>query len=339
MASLMTHPLMGKVALVTGATRGIGKGIALQLCEAGAVVYVTGRTLKPKGDGCGGSLLETVEELNARGAGVGRGESVQCDHSKDEEVVTLFEQIDRDNDGRLDILVNNAYSAVNVIADQMGVPFWEQPLSTWDVVNNVGLRNHYLCTVMASKLMVARGSGLVVNVSSFGGLRYLFNIPYGVGKEACDRMMKDCSVELKKAGVVCLSLWPGAVKTEQIMYNIDQGKFGAGGSDAGQGFGDLKTKDMVKAFENGESTEFAGKCLVALAADPNLMAKTGRIVMTSELASEYGLFDKDGKQPMSIRSIKTGLIMLGGLFEVIANFVPEWVKIPYWVLHLGGNKF
>jgi len=338
MASAVRHPLIGKVALVTGATRGIGKGIALQLCEAGALVYVTGRTLMPKGDGCGGSLHETIEEMKARGAGVGRGEGIQCDHSKDEDIAKLFEKIGSENDGQLDILVNNAYSAVNVIGAQMGVPFYEQPLSTWDAVNNVGLRNHYLCTVMAAKLMVPRGSGLIVNVSSFGGLRYLFNIPYGVGKEACDRMMRDCSVELKKCGVACISLWPGAVRTEQIMYNLDHGKFG-GGDGAGGGFGDLKTKDMVKAFQNGESTEFAGKCLVALAADPKLMAKTGRILMTSELACEYGLYDSDGRQPASVRSIKTGLELLGGVFAVIAKVVPTWVKIPYWMLHLGGNKF
>jgi len=337
MASNKRHPLAGKVALVTGATRGIGKGIALQLCEAGALVYVTGRTLKPKGDGCGGSLQETTEEMRERGAGVGRGEGVQCDHGNDDDVAKLFEQIDRENDGRLDILVNNAYAAVNTIATCMGVPFYEQPLSTWDTVNNVGLRNHYLCSVRAAKMMVPRGSGLIVNISSFGGLRYLFNIPYGVGKEACDRMMKDCSVELKKAGVACISLWPGAVKTEQIMYNIDQGKFG--GQDAPEGFGELKSKAMVKAFENGETTEFAGKCLVALAADPALMAKTGRILMTSELAVEYGLYDIDGRQPTSIRSIKTGLDHLGGVFSVIAMFIPSWIKIPYWLLHLGGNKF
>lgn len=338
MASAKTYPLLGKVALVTGATRGIGKGIALQLCQAGALVYVTGRTLKPKGHGCGGSLQETVMEMNMRGAGVGKAEGIQCDHSKDEEVVKLFKKITADNDGRLDILVNNAYSAVNVIAEQLGVPFYNQPLSTWDSVNNVGLRNHYLCTVMAAKLMVARGSGLIVNVSSFGGLRYLFNIPYGVGKEACDRMMVDCSVELKKPGVACISLWPGAVKTEQIMYNLDQGKFGAN-EGSSQGFGDLKAKDMAKAFENGESTEFAGKCLVALAADPNIMAKTGRILMTAELACEYDLYDDDGKRPMSIRSINTGLELLGGVFSVVAKFIPSWVKIPYWVLYLGGYKF
>jgi len=338
MASAAKHPLTGKVALVTGATRGIGKGIALQLCQAGARVYVTGRTLKPKGDGCGGSLQETVEEMTARGAGVGRGEGIQCDHSQDADIEELFARIASENDGQLDILVNNAYSAVNVIGAQMGVPFYNQPMSTWDEVNNVGLRNHYLCTVRAAKLMVPRGTGLIVNVSSFGGLRYLFNIPYGVGKEACDRMMVDCAVELRKAGVACISLWPGAVRTEQIMYNLDHGKFG-GGDNAGEGFGDLKTKDMVKAFQNGESTEFAGKCLVALAADPKLMTKSGRIHMTSELACEYGLYDDDGSQPMSIRSIKSGLDHLGGVFAVVAKFVPSWIKIPYWVLHLGGNKF
>merc|ERR1711931_249335 len=336
MASNKLQPLAGKVALVTGATRGIGKGIALQLCEAGALVYVTGRTLKPKGDGCGGSLQETIEEMRVRGAGVGRGEGVQCDHGNDDDVAKLFEQIDRENDGRLDILVNNAYAAVNTIATCMGVPFYEQPLSTWDTVNNVGLRNHYLCAVRAAKLMVPRGSGLIVNISSFGGLRYLFNIPYGVGKEACDRMMKDCSVELKKAGVACVSLWPGAVKTEQIMYNLDRGKFGGDETAASQGFGDLKAKDMAKAFENGESTEFAGKCLVALASDPDLMAKTGRILMTAELAGEYDLYDDNGTRPMSIRSIGTGLEMLGGVFAVVAKFIPSWVKILYWVLYLGG---
>lgn len=333
-----TQPLVGKVALVTGATRGIGKGIALQLCQAGAFVYVTGRTLKPKGDGCGGSLQETVEEMNARGAGVGKAEGVQCDHSKDEDVVKLFEKISGDHEGQLDILVNNAYSAVNVIAEQLGVPFYNQPLSTWDAVNNVGLRNHYLCTVMGAKLMVTRGSGLIVNISSFGGLRYLFNIPYGVGKEACDRMMKDCAIELKKSGVACISLWPGAVKTEQVMYNIDQGKFGASDG-ATKGFGDVKTKDMVKAFENGESTEFAGMCLVALVADPGIMTKSGRILMTAELACEYDLCDINGKRPLSMRSISTGLELLGGVFAVVAKFIPSWVKIPYWVLHLGGNKF
>ena len=279
----------------------------------------------------------TTEEMRERGAGVGRGEGVQCDHGNDDDVAKLFEQIDRENDGRLDILVNNAYAAVNTIATCMGVPFYEQPLSTWDTFNNVGLRNHYLCSVRAAKMMVPRGCGLIVNISSFGGLRYFFNIPYGVGKEAVDRMTKDCAIELNKAGVACISLWPGAVKTEQFIYDIDQGKYG--GQNASEGFGDFKGEDVVKCVANGETTEFPGKCLVALAADPALMAKTGRILMTSELAVEYGLYDVDGKQPTSIRSIKTALYQLGGVFTVIAVFVPSWIKIPYWLLHLGGNKF
>jgi len=328
------HPLSGKIALVTGATRGIGKGIALQLAEAGAFVYVTGRTLKPKEEGAGGSLAETTEEMKARGLGVGGGEGVLCDHAKDEDVTKLFEKIKSEQNGRLDILINNAFAGVNAISSQMGVPFWEQKPSTWDDINGVGLRNHYLCTVLAAQMMVPRKSGLILTVSSVGGLRYLFNVPYGVGKEAKDRMMKDCSIELKKKGVTCISLWPGAVRTEQVMYNIEHGGF-----QAGQSHGGIDATKMRQMFENGESTEFSGKCVVALATDPSLMKKTGRVLSNGDLASEYGLYDANGSQPMSIRSVKSGLLLLGGAFGVIANFIPAWVKIPCWIMHLAGNKF
>lgn len=329
---MASKSLSGKVALVTGATRGIGKGIALQLSQAGAFVYVTGRTLKPKGEGAGGSLHETVEEMKARG---GDGAGIQCDHSKDEDIVNLFNRIDVEQNGQLDILVNNAYSAVNSIVTTIGVPFWEQPMSTWDEVNNVGLRNHYLCTVLASQRMVPRKQGFIVNVSSAGGLRYLFNVPYGVGKEACDRMAKDCSIELKKHGVTFISLWPGAVRTEEILFHIDQGTFSKKSPMPG-----FSAEKMIKSFkEDGESTEFAGKCIVALASEANVINKTGRILLTSELAVQYGIYDNDGSQPTSIRSVKTGLLMAGGIFAVIAKFIPACIKLPYWIIHLAGNKF
>ncbi|XP_021379336.1 dehydrogenase/reductase SDR family member 1-like [Mizuhopecten yessoensis] len=215
--------LAGKVCIVTGATRGIGKGIALQLGEAGATVYITGRTLVAAKDSkVGGSLTDTAREIEERG---GKCIPVQCDHTKDEEIQQLFDKVKREQEGQLDILVNNAFNAAKAIFDQMKVPFWEQPMDMWDTVNNVGLRNHYLCTVYAAKMMVPRNRGLIVTISSIGGLTYLMNVPCGVGKEACDRMVADCAIELKKHNIAMVSLWPGTVRTEQSSVILSQGGF------------------------------------------------------------------------------------------------------------------
>ncbi len=134
--------LSGKVCLVTGGSKGIGRGIALQLGKAGATVYVTGRTKS--------ALESCCYEINLAG---GKGIPMVVDHSKDNEVEQLFKKIGKEQQGRLDVMVNNAYSAINMIfknGDE--VPFWEMPAGeTWDIVNNVGLRNHYLCTVYAAR--------------------------------------------------------------------------------------------------------------------------------------------------------------------------------------------
>lgn len=315
----MAKSMTGHVCIVTGATRGLGKGIALQLGEAGATVYITGRTLKHTSDNVGGSLEETANEITNRG---GDCIPVQCDHSKETDVKALFERVGQEQNGRLDLLVNNAYSAVKVIMLNMGKKFWDMEPTVWDDVNNVGLRNHYFCSVFASRMMVPRKQGLIVNISSMGGLRYLFNVPYGIGKEACDRMAADCAFELKKENVAFVSLWPGAVRTEAIMEKINSGEM------------DSKTEAM---FRNGESTEFAGKCIVKLAADPNKMSKSGCILMTADLAEEYGLNDTNGRTISSQRCVK-GILRYFGWTKT-ATFVPSFIKVPYWVMALAGNKF
>jgi len=183
--------LSGSVCLVTGAARGIGKGIALQLGQAGATVYITGRTEK--------NLLECSAEIKKRG---GNPIIVQMDHANDADVENLFERIKKEQNGKLDVLVNNAYAGVNQIFTSSGKKFYEtDPFKTWDVINGVGLRGHYMCTTLGSRLMVARGEGLIINISSPGGLRYLFNVAYGIGKAAVDRMSADCAVELKDKNV------------------------------------------------------------------------------------------------------------------------------------------
>ena len=202
--------LTGKVCVVTGASKGIGRGIAVQLGQAGATVYITGRSVD--------KLQECAQEIEKRG---GKAVAVAVDHSKDDEVKELFERVKTENDGRLDVLVNNAYAGVDMISRNAGKKFWvEDPINQWDCINGVGLRNHFICTTYAARMMVERKDGLIVNVSSFGGLRYLFNVCYGIGKAAKDRMAADCAHELKNSNVTMISLWPGPVKTEYIEENV-----------------------------------------------------------------------------------------------------------------------
>ena len=174
--------LAGKISLVTGASKGIGKGIACQLGQAGSTVYITGRSVD--------KLVECAEVIEKRG---GKAISVPTDHSNDISVKQLFEQI-KSEQGKLDILVNNAYAGVDFISRNTGKKFYlANPSEQWDCINGVGLRNHFLCTVYASRIMVPEKDGLIVNVSSVRGLSYLFNVAYGVGKAACDRMAADCA--------------------------------------------------------------------------------------------------------------------------------------------------
>ena len=239
------------VAVVTGASRGIGKGIATQLAKAGGTVYITGRTLTASKK-TPGTLAGAVEEINLA-APTGRCIGVQCDHSDDAAVQALFEKVMSEND-RVDVLVNNAYGAVNSILDTAGKRFWEKDPAVWDASNDVGLRSHYVASVFAARHMVKAGKGLIVNVSSFGGWKYAgfaTDVAYGVGKAASDRMANDMGVELKKHGVAAVSLWPGAVSTELIKEAYGPGGFGS----------------------NAETPEFAGAAVVALASDPNLVSR------------------------------------------------------------------
>ncbi|XP_045162551.2 dehydrogenase/reductase SDR family member 1-like [Mercenaria mercenaria] len=333
---MSSKPLAGKVCIVTGATRGIGKGIALQLAEKGAKVYITGRTLDPpKGSKVGGSLRDTAQEVEARG---GTCVPVQCDHSKDNDIEKLFEQVKRENEGQLDILVNNAYSAVNAIFSSMNLKFWEQPPSMWDDVNNVGLRNHYICSVHAARMMVPRKQGLIVNVSSPGGLRYTFNVAYGIGKEACDRMAADCGFELKKHNVAFVSLWPGPVGTENVLTKLRENvKEPKAEGDSNIPKAIRQPEKMLEYFEKGETTEFAGRCVAAITTDPDLLKMSGKIVQTCDLGQRYGIEDTEGHEPSDFRQINWILNRFGHPW--LAWCVPNFVRIPKWMVALSGNKF
>lgn len=324
--------LAGKVCVVTGASRGIGKGIALQLGEQGATVYITGRTLKSVGDEeLPGSLELTAREINARG---GKCIPVQCDHSKDDEVQKLFDKVAREQEGQLDILVNNAYSAYSVVTNNMKVPFWEMPDNAYDEINRVGLRNHYLCSVLAARLMVPRKSGLIVNISSHGGMTYTLNVPYGIGKEGCDRMAVDCAIELRPHNVAFVSLWPCVVKTEGSIKVLNDPKFRRlMALEAG-----IDEKVITENYKYGESVEYVGKCVVSLATDKNLMKKSGKCLITSDLGDLYGFVDDDGHKPFNIRRVNSLLKFAPGWISWIGWFVPDFVKIPTWLVSFAGHK-
>ncbi|MFN5750024.1 MAG: SDR family NAD(P)-dependent oxidoreductase, partial [Pseudanabaena sp.] len=217
----MSGNLKGKVALVTGASRGIGKGIAIGLGEAGALVYITGRSVNQTSsrDSVSGSLLETKAAVEEAG---GICIAVPVDHSDDEQIKSLFEQIDREQNGQLDLLVNNAYGGVRSLISSNGKQFWEADLSLWDACNQVGLRSHYVSSHFAAKMMTQRKQGLIVTISSWGGLAPIFGVAYGTGKAACDRLAAEMAVELKPFNVASISLWPGIVGTEQFHQLADE---------------------------------------------------------------------------------------------------------------------
>lgn len=261
------------MAVVSGASRGVGKGVALALGAEGATVYVTGRTLAPQADGLPGSLEETAAEITARG---GVGVAVVCDHADDDAVRALFARVQQEQ-GVLDILVNNAF-AIPSGEGLYGTPFWEQPIAYWDTMHQVGLRSHYTASVCAAPLLLASSRGLVANISSFGGAGYQVNVAYGVGKAGVDRLSADMAVDLRPHGVAVVSLYPGVVRTERVLSG-----------------------ELPYSLKHSESAELTGRAVAALSLDAGRMRHSGKVCVVAELAREYGFTDVDGTQPRSLR--------------------------------------
>jgi len=267
-------PLTGKIALVTGASRGVGKGIALGLGEAGATVYVTARGAKDRAP-LPGTAEETAMLVSALG---GKGVAVTCDHRRDDEVAAVFERIDREQ-ARIDILVNNVFAIPD--GPLFNTPFWQQPIEFWDTMHAVGLRSHYVASVFAAKRMSLARDGLIVNVGSFGGKTYAVNVAYGVGKAGVDRLARDMAHDLRPFNVTAVSLWPGVVRTERLVAMGSGSPF-----------------DLSHA----ESAQFSGRAVTAIYTDPSRIYKSGKVLVVAELAEEYGFTDVDGARPPSLRN-------------------------------------
>jgi NAD(P)-dependent dehydrogenase (short-subunit alcohol dehydrogenase family) len=272
--------LQGKVAVVTGASRGIGKGIALALGAEGFTVYVTGRTVTSGSHSLPGSITETAAEVTRRG---GNGIAVQVDHGDDEQAAALFDRVQREH-GRLDVLVNNAFALPEDLTQAR--PFWERPLSDWDMVE-VGVRSNFVAARYAAQTMVGQRSGLIVAISGYAGVTYTYGVIFGMCKAAVDRMARDMAIELEPYHVTSLSLWQGLTLTERAERNLARDP--------------TMTKLTVTNPAVACSPEFPGRVIAALANDPQVLKRSGGTFITAEVAEDYGITDIDGKIIPSLR--------------------------------------
>jgi NAD(P)-dependent dehydrogenase (short-subunit alcohol dehydrogenase family) len=270
----MAKALSGSVALVTGASRGVGRGIALVLGEAGATVFVTGRSSqgRPTTENLPGTVEETAALVSQRG---GIGIPVRCDHTDDQQVEALFHRI-RDEHGRLDLLVNNVWGGYEQYDVQGFVaPFWEQPLRHWAGMFTAGLRPHLVACRLAAPLMLRRQKGLIVATTFWDRDKYLRNLFYDLAKAAINRLMLGVATELRPHGIAAVALSPGFVRTERVLAAHAARPFDLTGT---------------------ESPEYIGRAVAALAGDPEVMRKSGQVLTVGDLAAEYGFCDVDGRR-------------------------------------------
>ena len=247
------------VAVVTGATRGVGRGVARELATQGARVFITGRSVP------GHAPFD--EPITA----------IRCDHSDDEQVEAAFHRIAHEA-GTIDVLVNSVWGGYERMIDNGAFtwtkPFWEQPLWRWDAMFTAGVRAYYHASQLAARKMVIGRRGLIVNISFWAAQKHLGNVAYGVSKAATDKMTADMATELTSHGVAVVSLYPGLVRTEKVMEAA-----------------------AYLDLSNSESPDFIGRAVAALAADPDVLRHSGKVLVAAALAREYGFTDVDGKTP------------------------------------------
>jgi Dehydrogenases with different specificities (related to short-chain alcohol dehydrogenases) len=271
--------LNGKIAFVTGATRGIGKGIVIALAKAGACVYFTGRTID-EGKGAvslAGSLTQTEKEARQYHKEV---YAIKCDHTIDEETQAAVRRI-IDEKGRIDILVNNVWGGYECFND--GTQFWLErefytiPVRRWDKMFHAGIRAHYVTSSFVAPIMAEQGSGLIINISFWAAQRNDMGVAYGIAKAADDKMVETMAYELQKYNINVISLYPGLVRTESVMAAA-----------------------QYLNLENSESPEFIGRVIAGMMDDEKISEKSGTIQIAASLALEYGITDIDGSQPQPL---------------------------------------
>lgn len=261
-----------KIVLVTGATRGLGRGIARGLASRGHMVAVTGRD--------GAQLADVVMEIDHAG---GRGFALECDHGDDDAVAAAFAMLADRTGGRLDLLVNNvaAVHAMELIAPG---GFWEKSLKLADMIT-VGLRSAYVASYHAAPMMVAAGRGLIASISFYGAVSYFHGPAYGAAKAGTDKMTADMAADLAPHGVSAVSLWPGFILTDAVRAMPPE----------------MLPEELRAMLPSWETPEFSGLVLDRLMEDADLVSMSGKALIGAELGERYGVRDTDGKQPLSYR--------------------------------------
>lgn len=265
--------LDGTVALVTGASRGVGRGIAHELGMAGATVFVTGRSREgdPTTDTLPGTIDETASLVTASG---GRGVAVECDHTDDEAVQALADRIGSEYE-RLDLLVNNVWGGYEQYdATLWELPVAEQPVWRWDKMMTTGVRAHYTTTRAVLPLLLASSKPLIVNISFGDEGKFLGDVQYDVAKAAVTRLGFALARKLKPEGVTALTVYPGFTRTERVERGASE-----------------------EELEGTHTPRFVGRAIVALSEDPAVMDRTGQPLKVGDLARQYGFKDIDGSQP------------------------------------------
>jgi NAD(P)-dependent dehydrogenase (short-subunit alcohol dehydrogenase family) len=283
--------LQGKVAVVTGASRGVGRAIALVLGEAGATVYVSGRSVQVGSttEDLPGTINETAAAVTQQG---GQGIAMRCDHTQESDIAALFAQVQQTH-GRLDLLVNNVWGGYEQYDGSFDAPIWEQPARHWEGMFTAGVRAHLLASHHAAPLMLPQQQGLIINTTAWLEGHYLGNLFYDVAKAAINRMAYGLAHELRPHNIAAVALAPGFMRTERVLQAFQT---------------DEQHWQSVPGMAHTETPFYTGRAVAALAADPDILHKSGQVLMVGHLAREYGFTDIDGRQVPPFTLAQAGLM-------------------------------